>query len=587
MKKKQNLLIIRTFVLFTLLIQVYACTEDKSDINTYSFDTIDLDYRPKEALDSLETYMNHIDEMSQDERYAFKLRYNLSRGRNFLPLPTDSIIQEYVKYFKKKHDIQRLLESYLLLSYAYSDSKNFDKVHETIQAAIRVPNANKYPKQLAHLYSIQGTVFHHSRLNSLAKKAFINAHNLYLQTHDTIMLTSSYKDLGSLSLRMDSTYNQALKYFEESLQLATKNKDTLRINWAITAITSAYLKVGDTDSAKRILSKFTSSNNSQIMTKYAVLAEYYKKINSFYMHRAYCDSLIALGSPESLKAGHYYLFKAYEKRNDIKNAYHHLYHYTYWKDSIKREERTAKLYEVESKYQNKLLRSQNRVLKAENIAAIYGIGALIFIGIIVGGLIYIWYRHHVQAQIEESKRKELRQKKLYDHSLQRIDQMKAEMSDLQNKMEEEKSSLSASGLETAQSQQALLAAQINKAEKERFNRKELEDQLHNTPVYKKLIAISDGKLIEPFTNEDWQLLYKNFEQTYDNLLYTLKEAGRNVNEAELQLCCLTKLGIPHKGILIVTHKAGSTISTMKPRVYKKITDNEGNANDFHAFIKSL
>jgi len=566
---------------------VYGCTKDKSNINTYSFDTIDLDYRPKEALDSLETYLSYVDEMSKDERYAFELRYNLSRGRNFLPLPTDSTVQEYIQYFQKKQDIHRLLNSYLLLAYVYFDSKDFDKVHETIHTAIKIPNADKYPKQLAHLYSTQGTVFYRSHLDSLASIAYERAHKLYVCIGDTTMLTCSYKDLGAIALKLDATSDKSLAYYNKSLETAIQNRDTLRMNWILPTIARVYIQDGNIESAKKILNKITSYENSQPIEKYVVLVKYYRKIDDFNMERIYCDSLIALGSPRALKKGHYFLFKAYEKRNDIKNAYHHLYYYTYWKDSIKREERTVKLYEVESKYQNKLLRSQNRVLKAENTAAIYGIGALVFIGIIVGGLIYIWYHRHVQTQIEESKRKELRQKKLYNHSLQQISQMKQEMDELQNKMKEEETSLSASGLQTIQSQQALLASRIKKAENDRLNRRELEKQLYNTPIYLRLLAISKGENLEQFTSDDWQLLYKNFEQTYDNLLYTLKEAGHNINEAELQLCCLAKLGISHKGITIVTNRASSTISTMKPRIYKKITDQEGNANDFHKFIESL
>ncbi len=585
MKSIRKPLISKAFVLITLIFQFYACTEDKSNIYTYSFDTIDLDYRPKDALDSLETYMSHVDEMSKDERYAYELRYNLSRGRNFLSLPTDSTIQGYVKYFKDKQDVQRLLESYLLLSYAYQNSKDFDKVHETIQAAIETPDANKYPKQLAHLYSMQGTIYYCSHFDSLANIAFTHAHTIYLSTNDTTMLTLSYKDLGTTALRLDTNSDRSYAYLMKGLKMACHNKDSLRVNGIIPTIASVYIQKGQIELAKIILNKITCKNNVQVINKYSVLAKYYREVDNFNMQRAYCDSMITLGSPRALEKAHYLLFKAYEKRNDIKNAYHHLYHYTYWKDSINREERTTKLYKIESKYQNKLLRSQNCLLKAENTAAIYGIGTLILIVILGVGVIYIWYRHHIQTQIEESKRKELRQKKLYDRSLQQIAQMKTEMSNLQKTIEEEKSSVSASSLETAQLQ--LLAAKIKKAEKDRFNRSELEEQLFNTPIYLKLLAICKGEDVDSFTSDDWQLLYKNFEQTYDNLLYTLKETGRNVNDAELQLCCLTKLGIPNKGIIAITHKARSTISTMKSRVYKKITDKEGNANDFHQFIKSL
>ncbi len=101
------------------------------------------------------------------------------------------------------------------------------------------------------------------------------------------------------------------------------------------------------------------------------------------------------------------------------------------------------------------------------------------------------------------------------------------------------------------------------------------------------MSIVNGDILDKMTVSDWNKLENLFEQTYDNLLFTLKQVGRNLNDNEIKVCCLVKLGIPNKGISTLINKAPTTVSTMKKRIYKKITDKEGVASDLQDFMDKL
>lgn len=584
MRKLVNKLSHSLFITLLLFLFLDSCLEDKSDKNTYVFDTINLDFSPKEGLDSLETYLPLIDKMSKDERMAFELRYNLSRGKNFLSLPEDTIIKSYIKYFESKQDTKRVLESYLLLSYACFDLNDYDLVDQSIQKGIATFEAEKFPKQLAHLYSTQGTIFHRSHFDSLAYTSFMLAHNLYQYANDTIMLTDSYKDLGSTMLESDVGLDSVLIYYNKALERAQLNKDSIRTNKMLSSIAYVYLRQGHIDEANKVLSKTASYGSLKFLPKYLAFARYYKKKGDFEMMRNYCDSMIQLDIPRAMLQAHYKLFNAYEEREDYKRAYYHLHEYTFWSDSIKRDKRDTKLFQIESKYQNKLLRSKNQLLEAKQLATMRGIWALIFITLILGGLAYTWYTNHMRKKVLESKRNELRQKNLHDRSLQHIENMKQENEVLKAQIKENKSP--AVELDQQTVKVHLLEARIKKAEMDRELRAPLEQQFFNMDVYKKVMKLANGSTEETLSKDEWLQLETAFEQTYDNLLFTFKQI-EYINQDEIRLCCLAKLGVPNKGISILLGKAESTVSTMKPRVYKKITGKKGSTNDFYQFINGL
>lgn len=583
MRKIEIQIIINLF-LIVLSLLMSSCQNQKHTTNLYTFDTINLDLHPKKGLDSLETYLPLIDKMSKNERMVFELRYNLSRGKNFLSLPEDTIIKSYIKYFENKQDTKRVLESYLLLSYVYFDLSDYDKVDENIQKGIDTPNAEHYPRQLAHLYSTQGAIFQQTNLDSLANISFNKAHKLYIKSNDSIMLAGSYKDLGVLALKLGHSREEALSYLYKSLEIAQDNQDMTRVDWVLPVIAYVYLQEGDIEKVQQVLNQFSSSSNSQLTNKYLIFAKYYQRTGNFELMRNYCDSLIQLGTWPALVQGHNKLYSAYEEQKKYKEAFHHLESYMNYNDSLYNKDRATKLFQIESKYQNKLLRSKNQLLEAKQTATMRGIWALIFITLILGGLAYTWYTNHMRKKVLESKRNELRQKNLHDRSLQHIENMKQENEVLKAQIKENKSP--AVELDQQTVKVHLLEARIKKAEMDRELRAPLEQQLFNMEVYKKVMRLANGSTEDTLSKDEWLQLETAFEQTYDNLLFTFKQI-EYINQDEIRLCCLAKLGVPNKGISILLGKAESTVSTMKPRVYKKITGKKGSTNDFYQFINGL
>lgn len=586
MKIENNRLITSCLTALLFVFLLSSCQEDTQTITRYGFDAINLDYQPKNGLDSLKTYLPLVDEMSKDERMAFDLRYNLSRGKNFLPLPSDSIVKNTIAYFESRQDTKRVLEGYLLLSYVYFDLNDYAQVDESVQKGIETPHAERYPKQLAHLYSTQGVIFRKSAFDSLALASFKRAHNLYLRAQDTIMLSDSYKDLGIVKSKLHLPLDSTLTYYYKALERARLNKDGARFRAMQNSIAYMYLRNDDVEKASEILNQSSSGAGFQHLPKYSVLSKYYKKKGDFEMMRTYCDSMLQLETPQAMTSAHYKLFYGYEEQGDYKKAYHHLHEFTYWNDSIKRDKRATKLFQIESKYQNKLLRSKNELLASKQTATMRGIWALVLVFLIISVGAYMWYRYYIGRITALARKKERRQKNLYTRSLGHIENMKQEIEVLQSQIQSQPEVSEDTKHEEVIDQQKLLEVKIQKAELERAARVELEKELRKMDVFIKMINIANGGVLEKLSEDEWHQLERGFEQTYDNLLFTLREVGR-INKSEERLCCLVKLDIHNKGISVLLDKAPTTVSTMKQRVYKKITDKNGTASDFYEFIAGL
>lgn len=60
-----------------------------------------------------------------------------------------------------------------------------------------------------------------------------------------------------------------------------------------------------------------------------------------------------------------------------------------------------------------------------------------------------------------------------------------------------------------------------------------------------------------------------------------------ISEQELQICCLTKLGIPVSRMAVLLVKTSQGISLGRKRLYKKMTGKQGTAQDFDNLILSF
>lgn len=583
MKSTRNLLIINTLQIFCISMVLLSCnhTTQPHLTNQYQFDSINLDYYPTKAYQKIKEYSINELTASKHEIMCYNLQLNLAKAKCFKPLPNDSTLLNYTAYFQQQGDTERLLKANLLRAYSLMDRTKYDQALNVVIKALALTNNEKYKATIAHLYSTAGNIFSEEKVFTQAYNAYKNAHDLYTISKDTIMLPSSYKDLtiASIKLKNDST----IYFLDKGINRAKLNKDTLRLNWLLVTAANYYLDNSNIKEAKKNLDKYTHGYPFFENAKYVALIKYYDNRKDYTMYKAFCDSLINNTYVPNKYFGHFKLYQLYNKQKDYKNALYQLEEFKFWDDSLKDVQQKTNIIEIEAKYKNNILQEKNHLLKEKNISATRKIYILVLLSAILIGLICLWFYIRIKKRTLESKRRELRQKYLYERSLDHLNESKKEIERLTQITKRD----SAINSDTIITQKNVIESRIIKVKADRKHRIELEKQLKQWDIYQKIMSIVNGDILDKMTVSDWNKLENLFEQTYDNLLFTLKQVGRNLNDNEIKVCCLVKLGIPNKGISTLINKAPTTVSTMKKRIYKKITDKEGVASDLQDFMDKL
>lgn len=95
--------------------------------------------------------------------------------------------------------------------------------------------------------------------------------------------------------------------------------------------------------------------------------------------------------------------------------------------------------------------------------------------------------------------------------------------------------------------------------------------------------LSQGKHL---SDEQWQKLEGVFNSHYPHFKDHLYSCSK-LSEQEYHVCMLVKLGLGSSKISVLTSKAISTISTTKQRLFKKITREDGSADQLAELLTTM
>ena len=117
---------------------------------------------------------------------------------------------------------------------------------------------------------------------------------------------------------------------------------------------------------------------------------------------------------------------------------------------------------------------------------------------------------------------------------------------------------------------------------------QMDKNILQSDIYKKIIncTMSIRKGDVTMTNDDW----KEFERVFDHdnpLFKTVIGSKLNGSVMEYRICMLAKLGLSAASINKIIGNEYKNMTVLKKRLYKKITDKDGAAQDFDLLIKTI
>lgn len=344
-------------------------------------------------------------------------------------------------------------------------------------------------------------------------------------------------NIGDVFLHQDR-YEQSLYTFQESLQLAKQQGKTNDVSVAHLNIGQSWRGIGRYDIALREIR----------IGLHLARAHRYKRIE-------------ALGLRD--------LSETFERIEQLDSALFYLQHYIELKDSLQREENTARLEELYVAYETQKARNeaaeQRRALillrqeQRLDYLTSYFIISLLFLALIISSFFFV--RNRMKRKLAES---ELRNQKLVSEQIrQELDGKQKDLTNL--------------ALEIARKNE--LFTKTNEALTE-ITVSDLPPP--QTKKIRQLIQYNSNQLR---INEDLEELLLNIEQVNADFFEKLKETAPDLTPSEKQLCALLRLSLTTKDIASIRNISPRSVEMARYRLRKKLPIEA--SDDIYAFMQNI
>ena len=493
-------------------------------------------------LDSIQ----QVEKLSEQQQALWCLLYTSVLDRKQIKHTSDSLIQIAVSYYEKNDLPERKMQAYYYYGIVLQDLNVF----------------------LGRICANLGTLYTYQELCSQASHFQQKAVSYFEKNRDTVRLSLVFRDMARIHLnehRLDSAvvnYTKALKYTSDVHKFCMFNE-----------LTGAYARMGDYEkgvSCAHMAYDRAETVEDSCLVSLALGSLYLRmgKKDSAYHYLSFCRQST---DPYTLKDLYLYLAQFEKSRHNWPTYAFYQEQYNVFRDSIdnltKMETlaRLQRLYdyrEIEKKKEYYRQESDRKTGKLYKLS-LGGVGCLLFVVCII---FYLWKeRKKKEEQLNQSLRRKEQQ---YLNSQQYLEERNAVMAQLEQQYEAVVAQLS------EQSSRFTTSVQEKINSSHPFFTSELYRGVY--AEWKKLDEVQWAEVIKMIDH----ILYKDFTGKI-RMLYP------RISELDLNVCYLVKLEIPVGRIAVLLSVNSQAISNKRKRLYEKLTQEKGSAQDFDKFIKTF
>ena len=515
-------------------------------------------------LDSIQ----QMEELSEQQQALWCLLYTSVLDRKQIKHTSDSLIQIAVSYYEKNDLPERKMQAYYYYGIVLQDLNDAIQAQDYYLRAYKLGIELERYVFLGRICANLGTLYTYQELCSQASHFQQKAVSYFEKNRDTVRLSLVFRDMARIHLnehRLDSAvanYTKALKYTSDVHKFCMFNE-----------LTGAYARMGDYEkgvSCAHMAYDRAETVEDSCLVSLALGSLYLRmgKKDSAYHYLSFCRQST---NPYTLKDLYLYLAQFEKSRHNWPTYAFYQEQYNVFRDSIdnltKMETlaRLQRLYdyrEIEKKkeyYRQETDRKTGKLYKL----SLGGVGCLLFVVCII---FYLWKeRKKKEEQLNQSLRRKEQQ---YLNSQQYLEERNAVMAQLEQQYEAVVAQLS------EQSSRFTTSVQEKINSSHPFFISELYRGVY--AEWKKLDEVQWAEVIKMIDH----ILYKDFTGKI-RMLYP------RISELDLNVCYLVKLEIPVGRIAVLLSVNSQAISNKRKRLYEKLTQEKGSAQDFDKFIKTF
>lgn len=526
-----------------------------------------IEKEPDKALILLDS-IQQMEELSEQQQALWCLLYTSVLDRKQIKHTSDSLIQIAVSYYEKNDLPERKMQAYYYYGIVLQDLNDAIQAQDYYLRAYKLGIELERYVFLGRICANLGTLYTYQELCSQASHFQQKAVSYFEKNRDTIRLSLVFRDMARIHLnehRLDSAvvnYTKALKYTSDVHKFCMFNE-----------LTGAYARMGDYEkgvSCAHMAYDRAETVEDSCLVSLALGSLYLRmgKKDSAYHYLSFCRQST---DPYTLKDLYLYLAQFEKSRHNWPTYAFYQEQYNVFRDSIdnltKMETlaRLQRLYdyrEIEKKKEYYRQESDRKTGKLYKLS-LGGVGCLLFVVCII---FYLWKeRKKKEEQLNQSLRRKEQQ---YLNSQQYLEERNAVMAQLEQQYEAVVAQLS------EQSSRFTTSVQEKINSSHPFFISELYRGVY--AEWKKLDEVQWAEVIKMIDH----ILYKDFTGKI-RMLYP------RISELDLNVCYLVKLEIPVGRIAVLLSVNSQAISNKRKRLYEKLTQEKGSAQDFDKFIKTF
>lgn len=507
------------------------------------------------AVKLLEQVGDSMLKQNKTTRMAYKLLCIKAYDRARLPYEGEMEIFDILNYYEKNGD-KELLPVALYYAGRHS-AKIFDtpsalKYYHQAHELIGSDSSNymnwKISRQIGQLYSQQ-------MLYEESRKHFRDALRYSMISKDTVGAIWNLRDIGG-SFQMVGDAVTCDTFLRKALQLAKAKHDTKMVGEIQLCLSDNNIEMGRYDSAmiylRPVLENKLKNDESPIYTNASRIYYHQGKLDSALY---YIGKVLGVGNVYGKRTAYRNRTRIDLIRGDVASAKSDFENYVLYIDSIDHIRASEALANASAAYDYSMKEQENTRLREENqvkslwtwvlISACVSLFALLFMG-------YIYYRKRQAEGVVRSLALELaldERKEMIITKQKEIDLLNKDNTTLKHGYRDE------------------------------------------VPFLKKIAEVRGHfmKLLEEGTipkAEDWMMLESSIYELFPNFSNHFPEE-MELSYDEKKVCWLSKLKLSNAVVAKLMVKSPQAITSIKSRLYSKITKSKGTSQDFYSIINSI
>ena len=516
-------------------------------------DSLQVASRYREAYNVLAA----MDSTMQHKNRGVQMRYQLqsikAADKISLPLGSDSLILSIISYYENEGEKTYLPEAYYYAGRTYASLNDSERALEYFDRALDVVNLDNI-YLLSRIHSQRGYQLYNQGLYDLALEAHRKSYEFSFQDGDTIALIHCNRDIANCYTG-ENDFKDALYFYDKGGELALLKNDSSLYSLIGVDKANVYTYMGEYDLAEKYLNMSIEQVDSSFYDYAISVAGYfYFNKRDYNTARTYYEKLLKSPSLYFQHEGEAMLLSMAVNDRDVDGIIEHVVPYKNLTDSISFITDSETIARINSLYNSRRLEKANEKLERQNARYnnLLVIGGLLVVIIVVSLLLYS-YRIR-------SERNRLRYNNAMLDKFFKDEQQKRELAEQERDRLRETNTM------------------------ELLKQKQGDDRIfaiRESDVYQKLLHA-----VKPIHADDQREIRSLLNQLYPDFFMRLQTLGVS-KPHELLVSMLLKMGYTPSHIAVLTAHSVSSITNTRKNLYKKVTGEDGKAEDWDKIVNNL